>query len=53
MLESSSNSDRWSGSQTPDFEYVVGERNTEEKYALKSVALSFADLTVILLNVIS
>jgi hypothetical protein len=32
---------------------VVGERNTEEKYALKSVALSFADLAVTPSNVIS
>lgn len=47
ILESSSiSNERGSSHWVLDFAQVVGGRNTEEKYSLKSVALSFADLAV-------
>jgi hypothetical protein len=46
VLKSSSISNGWRRSQIPEFEPVVGGRNTEEKNALKSVALSFADFVM-------
>ena len=53
ILESFSKSNELGRSQVLEFGYLLGGRNTEEKYSLKIVAFSIADSAVTPLNVIS